>query len=126
MTEPAQLSPSSKLSQPSQPAQPSQPFLGPQLLAELMKNNPAQDVEPQPVPSPRAVAKSSGPGLIGLVIVIVAVTIAIRVFFDARNDGNWVRVVGPLVFIAIAVHGWWRARRRRDVTMDGSGTTRKQ
>ena len=59
-------------------------------------------------------AARSRSGLIGLVIFGIIVLIAARVFAGARNDGDWVRFIGPLIAIAFIAHGWWRFRQRRE------------
>ena len=79
-----------------------------------MKRAPAEEpsAEHQAPQSPGAA--SSRPGVIGLVILLIAVSIVARMFLDAREDRDWIRIIGPLVAIAFIAHGIWRIRQRRD------------
>ncbi len=75
--------------------------------------------EPEPVatqeaPRPKPAAKSARPGIVGLVIILVAATFVLRWFFDERGDRDWVKLIGPLIFIAVVAHGLWRSRQRRE------------
>ena len=65
---------------------------------------------PQPVPA----AKRTRPALIGLVMLLVAGAVVLRLFFDTRGDRDWVKFIGPLIFIAVVAHGLWRSRQRRE------------
>ena len=31
-----------------------------------------------------------------------------------RGDRDWVKFIGPLIFIAVVAHGLWRSRQRRE------------
>ena len=87
---------------------------GTDLLGELIRQAPADEhVEEHQAPREPG-AKRSPPALVGLVIFGVIVLIAVRVFLGARKDGDWMKLIGPLIFIAIIAHGLWRSRRRRE------------
>ena len=94
------------------PAQSSRATLGPQLLAELLTKAPVEDAAVHEAAPPGPSAKRSGPGLIGLVFVLIAASIVWRMFFDERSDGDWMKFIGPLIVIAFIAHGLWRSRRR--------------
>lgn len=91
-----------------------QPPVGPQLLEELMKRVQPDQAATRETPRPKPAVKSARPGLIGLVMILIAGTIVLRLFFDRRGDGDWVKFIGPLIFIAIVAHGLWRSRQRRE------------
>jgi hypothetical protein len=103
-----------RLSDTARKPETARPSVSPRLLEELMKRAPAEDVTARESAPPRAAAKHARPGLIGLVMILVAGAIVLRLFFDERGDGNWVKFIGPLIFIAIVAHGLWRSRQRRE------------
>jgi hypothetical protein len=86
----------------------------PDLLEELIQHAPADEPIAEHEAPQEPGATRSRPGVIGLVIVLIAVAIVARVFFDARKDGDWVKFIGPLIAIAFIAHGWWRMRQRRE------------
>jgi FtsZ-interacting cell division protein ZipA len=90
-----------------------QPSVSPQLLEELIKRVQPQQAATREAPQPGPAAKRARPGLIGLVVLLIAISIVARLFLDERVNGNWVRYIGPLIFIAIVAHGLWRSRQRR-------------
>ncbi len=85
-----------------------------QLLDELMEQAPADEVHAQEEAPPPAPAARGRPGLWLLVIAGVVIVIAVRIFLEARDDGDWMKAIGPLVAIAFIAHGWWRFRQRRE------------
>jgi hypothetical protein len=91
-----------------------QPSLSPQLFAEIMKRAQPAETVPQAAPQSRLAAKRARPGIVGLVMFLIAATIVLRWFFDERGDGDWAKFIGPLIFIAIVAHGLWRSRQRRE------------
>jgi hypothetical protein len=103
-----------------------QPSVSPQLLEELMKKAPAGGVAARVSAPPGTAARRSRPGLIGLVMILIAGAIILRLFFDPRGDRDWVKFIGPLIFIAIVAHGLWRSRQQRDAAKGGSSTSREQ
>ncbi len=86
-----------------------------------MKRVPAADVAARESAPARATAKRARPGLIGLVMILIAGSIVFRLFFDRRGDGDWVKFIGPLIFIAIVAHGLWRSRQRREEDKPSQG-----
>jgi uncharacterized membrane protein len=102
-----------RLSNTARKPEPVRPTVTPDLLVELMKRAPAEEpgAEREAPQEPGAAPKR--PGLIGLVIVLIAVSIVARMFLDSRGDRDWVRIIGPLVAIAFIAHGIWRMRQRR-------------
>ena len=115
---PWKLSDTARKPAPARQPDPAQLTLGPQLLAELLTKTPVEDAAVHEAPPPSHAAKRSGPGLIGLVFVLIAASIVWRMFFDARSDGDWMKFIGPLIVIAFIAHGLWKSRQRRDVTKD--------
>jgi len=91
-----------------------QPSVSPQLLEELVTRAQPEQAATRDTPQPRPSAKRPRQGLIGLVMILVAASIILRLFLDARGDRDWVKFIGPLIFIAIVAHGLWRSRQRRD------------
>jgi hypothetical protein len=83
------------------------------LLDELMKQAPADDAIAEVETPPPASVALARPILWFLVIAGVVVLIVLRVFFEAREDGDWVGIIGPLLAIAFIAHGLWRMRQRR-------------
>jgi hypothetical protein len=91
-----------------------QDSIGPGLLAELMKKAPTDDAHTEVQEPPQAAAARARPGLMPFVVVAAVFIIVLRIFFQARGGGDWIRFIGPLLLIAFIVHGWWRIRQRRD------------
>lgn len=91
-----------------------QPSVSPQLLEELMKKVQPEQAATRQARQPGPAAKRARPGLVGLVMILVAGAIVLRLFLDPRGDRDWVKFIGPLIFIAIVAHGLWRSRQRRD------------
>jgi len=48
------------------------------------------------------------------VMLLIAGAVVLRLFFDTRGDRDWVKFIGPLIFIAVVAHGLWRSRQRRE------------
>ena len=88
--------------------------ISPDLLEELIKQAPADEPMAEHEAPQEPGASRSRSGLVGLVIFGVIVLIAVRVFLGARKDGDWMRLIGPLIAIAFIAHGWWRIRQRRE------------
>ena len=103
-----------RLSDTARKPEPVRPSVSPDLLAELLKRAPAEEPGAEHEAPQEPGAAPARPGVIGLVIVLIAVSIVARVFFDARGDRDWVRIIGPLVAIAFIAHGIWRMRQRRE------------
>ena len=91
-----------------------QDSIGPDLLAELMKKAPTDDAHTEVQEPPQAAAARARPGLMPFVVVGAVFIIVMRIFFQARGGGDWIRLIGPLLLLAFIVHGWWRVRQRRD------------
>lgn len=104
-----------RLSETARKPEQRQDSIGPDLLAELMKEAPAKDAHTEVEEPPQAAAARARPGLMSLVIVGFAVMIVMRLFFAARKDGDWVGIIGPLLVIALIAHALWRLRQRREV-----------
>lgn len=103
-----------KLSDTARKPEPTPRSVSRDLLEELIKQPPAEEPVAEHQAPQGPVATRSRPGFIGLVIVLIAVSIVARMFFDAREDRDWVRIIGPLIAIAFIAHGWWRFRQRRE------------
>jgi hypothetical protein len=91
-----------------------QDSIGTDLLAELMKKAPADDAHTEVREPPGAAATRARPGLMPFVVVAVVFVIAMRIFFQARGGGDWIRFIGPLLVIAFIAHALWRLRQRRE------------
>ncbi len=52
-------------------------------------------------------------GLWLLGVIAAALVIVLRVNSEAREIGDWVKVIAPLLAIAFVAHGWWKLRQRR-------------
>lgn len=91
-----------------------QDSIGPDLLSELMKKAPAADAHTEVKEAPEADASRARPGLAPFVVVGVAFVIVMRIFFQTRGGGDWIRFIGPLFVIVFIAHALWRLRRRRE------------
>ena len=91
-----------------------QPSLSPQLFAEIIKRAQPEETAAQEAPQPKSAVKRARPGIVGLVMILIAASIVLRWFFDARGGRDWFKLIGPLIFIAIVAHGLWRSRQRRE------------
>ena len=91
-----------------------QDSIGPDLLAELMKKAPADDAHTEVKEPPEAAASRARPGLMPFVVVVVAFVIVMRIFFQTRGGGDWIRFIGPLLVLAFVAHALWRLRQRRE------------
>lgn len=52
-------------------------------------------------------------GLWPLIVLGMAVALVLRGWTTAKDTGNWVKLIAPLLAILFIAHGWWRLRRRR-------------
>lgn len=86
-----------------------------------MKRVQPEQAATRDAPQLKPAAKNARPGLVGLVMILIAGTIVLRLFFDRRGDGDWVKFIGPLIFIAIVAHGLWRSRQRREEDKPSQG-----
>ena len=86
----------------------------PDLLAEWMQKAPVANTHAKAHEPPPAAATRARPGLMPFVVVGVVFIIVMRIFFQTRGGGDWIRFIGPLLLIAFVLHGLWRARQRRD------------
>lgn len=93
--------------------------IGQQLLEELMPQPPGGEGPAHEAPvheqaPPPAAPSHARPGLMSLVVVGFAALIVMRIFFAAREGGDWVGIIGPLLVIAFIAHALWRLRQRRE------------
>jgi hypothetical protein len=84
------------------------------VLDELMKHAPADVARTEAQAPPKASNTRASPGLPFLVITGIAILIVLRIFFEARDGGDWQGMIAPLVVIAFIAHGWWKMRQRRE------------
>jgi hypothetical protein len=113
-----------KFSETGRKPEPRPEPIGQQLLEELMRQAPVDEGPADEAPareapvhkeaSPPAAPARARPGLWFMVIAGVVILVALRIFSEARADGDWAKLIGPLVLIAFIAHGWWRARQRRE------------
>ena len=103
-----------RLSETARKPEQRQDSIDPDLLAELMKKAPTDDAHTEVQEPPQAAAARARPGLMPFVVVGAVFIIVMRIFFQSRGGGDWVRFIGPLLLIAFIVHGLWRARQPRD------------
>jgi hypothetical protein len=118
-----------KFSETGRKPEPRPEPIGQQLLEEWMQEAPVEEGSAhealahegpaheapahREAPPPAAPARAR-PGLWFMVIAVVVILVALRIFFEARANGDWAKLIGPLVLIAFIAHGWWRARQRRE------------
>ena len=110
-----------KFSDTARKAEPRREDRGPDLLESLVTDiHPDEPAEAGQEPwtpddnAPPQTGEHRGRfGLWLLAIIGVAVLILLRVLFEARETGDWVRVIAPLLAIAFVAHGWWKLRQRR-------------
>jgi hypothetical protein len=91
-----------------------QDSIGPDLLAELMKKALADDAHTEVKEPPQAAAARARPGLMPFVVVGMVFVIVMRIFFQTRGGGDWIRFIGPVLVIAFIAHALWRLRQRRE------------
>ncbi|MFZ2508304.1 MAG: hypothetical protein WAW79_07530 [Steroidobacteraceae bacterium] len=103
-----------KFSETARKQEPPPEPVGEELIEELLRHAPHDEPELREQEPPPPARQRTGPGLWFLIIAGIVILLAIRVFFEAREDRDWTKLVGPLVLIAFIVHGWWRARQRRE------------
>lgn len=83
-------------------------------LVEWIKKGPAEGAHTEAREPPQAASASARSGFMPLIVMGLVVVFVMRVFFQARGGGDWMRLIGPLLLIAFIVHGWWRVRQRRE------------
>ena len=88
--------------------------MSPDPLAEWMQKARAANTRAEVHEPPPAAATGTRPGLMPFVVVAAVFMIVMRIFFQSRGGGDWVRFIGPLLLIAFVAHGLWKARQRRD------------
>lgn len=103
-----------RFSETARKAEPRPEPIGQQLLDELMKQAPADNVHAEEETPLQPAVTRARPGLWFLVVAAVVVLIVVRIFFEARKDSDWMGMIGPLIAIAFIAHGWWRFRQRRE------------
>lgn len=86
----------------------------PDRLAEWVKKMPAEDAHAEAHVPPQAASTRARSGFMPLIVVGFFVIFVMRVLFQSRGGGDWMRLIGPLLLIAFIVHGWWRVRQRRE------------
>ena len=103
-----------RLSETARKPEQRQDSISPDLLAELMKKAPADDAHTEVQEPPQAAAARARPGLMPFVVLVMVFVIAMRIFFQTRGGGDWIRFIGPLLVIAFIAHALWRLRQRRE------------
>jgi hypothetical protein len=103
-----------RLSETARKPEQRQDSIGPDLLSELMNKAPADDAHTEVKEAPDAAAARARPGLMPFVVVAVVFIIAMRIFFQVRGGGDWIRFIGPLLVLAFIAHALWRLRQRRE------------
>jgi hypothetical protein len=88
--------------------------MSPDPLAEWVRKAPVANTHAEAHEPPPAAATRARAGLMPFVVVGVVFIIVMRIFFQARGGGDWIRFIGPLLLIAFVLHGLWKARQRRD------------
>jgi hypothetical protein len=93
--------------------------IGQQLLEELMRQAPVEERPAHERPAhveapPPAAPARARPGWWFMVIAGVVILVVLRIFLEARANGDWAKLIGPLAVIVFIAARWSSFRQRRE------------